>query len=69
MLQAVVVTIAKLGKDPSLPGSYRPISLLNIEVKILSKILACRLMQVQTDIVLSYCPLSPRRHSTDFIVI
>lgn len=34
---AYVKLLAKKGKGPTFPGSYRPISLLNIDAKILSK--------------------------------
>lgn len=38
--QAYNKLLAKKGKDSTLPGSYRPISLLNLDAKILSKIIA-----------------------------
>lgn len=46
MSEAVVVVIPKPGKDPKLCSSYRPISLLNIDAKILTKILVNRLNSV-----------------------
>lgn len=45
MSEAVVV-IPKPGKDPELCLSYRPISLLNVDAKILTKILANGLNKV-----------------------
>lgn len=35
--QAYIKLLAKKGKDPTLPGSYWPISMLNLDAKILSK--------------------------------
>lgn len=46
MSEAFIVLIPKPGKDPSLPESYRPISLLQLVIKILAKVLAFRLNKV-----------------------
>lgn len=46
MCEATIVLIPKPGKDPHLPESYRPISLLKVDVKILDKVLAIRLNKV-----------------------
>lgn len=48
MSEAVIVLIPKPGKDPTLCASYRPISLLNVDAKVLAKILAIRLNKVIT---------------------
>lgn len=44
--QAIIKLLSEKGKDPLEPGSYRPISLLNLDVKILSKIVATRLANI-----------------------
>lgn len=46
MREATIVLIPKPGKDPLIPESYRPISLLQVDIKILAKILAIRLNKV-----------------------
>lgn len=51
MLRAIVITILKPGKHLTLLESYRPISLLNSDVKIYAKTLARRLLQVLPRIV------------------
>uniref|UniRef100_A0A8C5N3B2 Reverse transcriptase domain-containing protein n=1 Tax=Leptobrachium leishanense TaxID=445787 RepID=A0A8C5N3B2_9ANUR len=45
-LTASIVTILKPGKDPLGPGNYRPISLLNFDIKVLAKVLALRLNEI-----------------------
>lgn len=46
MSEVVIVVIPKPNKDPDLYSSYRPISLLNVNAKIVTKILANRLNSV-----------------------
>lgn len=41
--QASISLLLKKDKDPTHPGSYRPISLLNVDAKILAKVLALRM--------------------------
>jgi hypothetical protein len=42
--QARVISILKPGKDPALPSSYRPISLLDTISKLFEKILLARIL-------------------------
>lgn len=46
MEEAYIVLILKPGKNLEFPESYRPISLLQLDIKILAKILAIRLNTV-----------------------
>lgn len=46
MLKAYVVTIPKPGKEPTIPSKFRPISLLNMNVKLYANILASRLLPI-----------------------
>uniref|UniRef100_A0A3B3IBF2 Reverse transcriptase domain-containing protein n=1 Tax=Oryzias latipes TaxID=8090 RepID=A0A3B3IBF2_ORYLA len=49
--EATISLILKKDKDPLLCSSYRPISLLNVDFKILSKVLASRLQHVLPKII------------------
>lgn len=49
--QASISLLLKKGKDPLNCSSYRPISLLNVDVKILAKVLALRLESVLPSLV------------------
>lgn len=49
--EASISLLLKSDKDPLLCSSYRSISLLNVDLKILSKIIAQRLQQVLSSII------------------
>lgn len=48
MLEATIIVIHKEGKDPLDTASYRPISLLCSDAKILAKVLAARLNKIDS---------------------
>lgn len=48
---ATISLILKKDRDPLSCGSYRPVSLLNVDLKILSKILALRLQRAISSII------------------
>lgn len=51
LTKAIIVLLLKPGKDPLGPGSYRLISLLQTDVKILAKVLAIRLNKVISTVI------------------
>lgn len=50
-LLAHIMVLLKEGKDHTLPQNYRPISLLNADVKIFAKILANRLKYLLPSVI------------------
>ena len=49
--QALITLIEKKGKDRSLIENWRPISLVNVDAKIMSKVIATRIKNVLPSIV------------------
>lgn len=67
-LRAHISLIHKEGKDPMSCGSYRPILLLNIDLKLFCKILATRLVQYLQKLVhLDQVGFIPTREARDNI--
>lgn len=50
--QTSITLLLKKGKDPESCTSYRPLSLLNVDVKILAKVLATHLEKILPTIIL-----------------
>lgn len=44
--QVVIIVLTKPGNNPQYPDSYGPISLLQVDINILAKVLATRLNQI-----------------------
>lgn len=66
MYQAYIILMPKPGKDPKSCASYRPISLLNYDLKILTKVVAARLVKVLLSLVnIDQTGLMPPGKSTD----
>lgn len=51
MRSAVITLLHKKGKDPQYCGNHQPISLINVDEKIISKVLAARLDKVLPSLV------------------
>lgn len=51
LTQASIILLLKRDKDPKLCGSYRPLSLQNVDAKILAKVLASRIENILPKII------------------
>lgn len=66
---AHITVLPKPGKDPNICSSYRPISLLNLDMKLLSKIIATRIGKFLPDIVgPDQAGFMPEREAPDNVV-
>lgn len=45
-LQALIITLPKPGKEPTIPQNFRPISLLKLDLKMYAKTITTRLLNV-----------------------
>ncbi|KAM9311530.1 E3 ubiquitin-protein ligase RNF213 [Gastrophryne carolinensis] len=65
-LEATISVIPKPGKDASLCSSYRPISLINVDLKIYAKIISLRLQPLLPDLIhLDQVGFVPGREARD----
>lgn len=68
-LKAHISLIPKKDKDPSACGSYHPISLLNVDVKLFTKILATRIQPHLTALIhldqVGFIPTPEARDNTE----
>ncbi len=64
LYSASISLLLKKERDPTSCGNYRPISLLNVDCKILAKVLSLRLQDVMPSIIsLDQTGFTSRRHS------
>ncbi|KAJ1192138.1 hypothetical protein NDU88_001450 [Pleurodeles waltl] len=62
--EVIIVLIPKLGKDPGEVSSYRPLSMINVDAEVLSKVLTPRLLTYIAALVHEdQCIFIPRRNT------
>lgn len=65
--EALLITLLKLEKDPTRCDSYRPLSLINKDAKILAKIIALRIQPLMQKLILSdqsgFIPMRSTTHN------
>ncbi|XP_078505128.1 tRNA-specific adenosine deaminase 2 isoform X3 [Lissotriton helveticus] len=68
MREAMLIALLKPNKDPEYCDSYRPLSLINVDTKILAKLLAVRLKPLMTNLILpdqsGFIPARSTGHNT-----